>query len=176
MSQNRQMSFVPTTNVWDVGEIQDIDVTKPEFKELLVRLYQNLNNMANAVNIKDTGFYSLQEYATGQQFFSNPAFTSKTLTAPAQRSVFRMTYYITNLPAGVTTVPHNISVNSQLTFVNIYGVANDTVGFNYYPLPFASAAGATNIELRLDGTNIIITNNSGVTFNKTYIVVEYIKT
>jgi hypothetical protein len=31
--------FVPTTNVWDVSQIYEIDVTSPQFKELLVRLY-----------------------------------------------------------------------------------------------------------------------------------------
>ena len=46
--------YIPTTSVWDVSEIYSTDVTKPEFKELLVRMYQNLNNMAMATNNKDS--------------------------------------------------------------------------------------------------------------------------
>ena len=48
MSQPQQHgAYAPTTFIWDVEQLQHIEVTSPEFKELLVRLYQNLNLMAN---------------------------------------------------------------------------------------------------------------------------------
>jgi len=50
-------SFVPTTNVWDPSEIYSVDVTSPRFKELLVRLYQNVNLIAVVLNTKDSGYY-----------------------------------------------------------------------------------------------------------------------
>ena len=40
-------AYVVTTNVWDVSQLYSIDVKSPEFQELLVRLYQNVNNIAN---------------------------------------------------------------------------------------------------------------------------------
>ena len=35
-------SYIGTTQVWDVSQIYDIEVNSPEFKELIVRLYQNI--------------------------------------------------------------------------------------------------------------------------------------
>src|SRR5574338_508502 len=39
----------------------------------------------------------------------------------------------------------------------------------------ALGAGATNIEIYVDNTNIVITNNSGVAFTDCYVVLEYVK-
>ena len=174
-SQLNPGAFIALTSVWDVARLQDIDVNTPEFKELLVRLYQNINNIVMLLNIKDTGYYTLQEFLNGQAFFPNPLLSSTTPQAPTFRQVFRKTFNIGALPAGVTTVAHNLTIQAAWSFTRIYGVASDTIGFNYYPLPFASAGGAANIELRVDLTNIIITNNSGVVFDKCYVVLEYIK-
>ena len=73
MASSSSGTFIPTTQVWDVTEIKEVDVTKPEFKELLVRMYQNLNTMALTINNKESSFYDTQETVKGQAFFSNPA-------------------------------------------------------------------------------------------------------
>ena len=49
-------SFIPTTQVWDVNEIYSTEVTSPAFKELLVRLYQNINAQSLSLNSKDAGY------------------------------------------------------------------------------------------------------------------------
>src|SRR5690606_40889986 len=61
-------AFVPTTNIWDPSELYTLDI-QPEFRELLVRLYQNLNNMSLLLNLKDTGYYTLEEFLNSQAFF-----------------------------------------------------------------------------------------------------------
>lgn len=86
--QNNVGLFVPTTNIWDVTSIKDIDVTKPEFKELLIRLYQNINNITLALNMKDSALYFQQEFVTGQAFFLNPNVMCD--RAVVQRQSFRM--------------------------------------------------------------------------------------
>ncbi len=162
--------YIATTNVWDVSAIYDLDVSSPEFKELFVRLYQNINNIALSLNMKDSGYFVEQEFVTGAAYF-NP------LTNDDQqlRSVYRRTYNIGPLGAGVTNTPHLLLIQPTWSFTRIYGAASNTTTNNYYPLPFASAGGATNIELRVNGTNIVITNNSGVTFLTCYVVLEYLK-
>jgi nucleoside-triphosphatase THEP1 len=62
-------SFVQTTQVWDVDEIYSMDIKSPEFKELLVRMYQNLNDIAVVLNTKDTGYYPLFEMVNSQLWF-----------------------------------------------------------------------------------------------------------
>lgn len=170
--------YVPTTNVWDeVGQIQDIDVRSPEFKELLVRLYQNINNIALSLNIKDSAYYDRNEFVNGQLFFPNPALDSSTSTVPQFRSVFRLVINFGTLPnTGTTSVAHGLDVTSGYTFTRIYGAASDTTGLNYIPLPYASPVLANNIELNVDATNVNVTTGSDRTaFTITYIILEYMK-
>lgn len=163
-------NYVGTTQVWDVTQLYSVEVTSPEFKELLVRLYQQINNIALSLNIKDSGYYVQEEFVTGSQLF-NPATTD-----PLQnRPLFRKTIDLGALPAGVTNVAHGLAIVASWRFVKIQGAASDSVGLNYYPLPFASAGGANNIEVRLNATNVVVTNNSGVNFVNGILIVEYAK-
>lgn len=163
-------NFVTTTQVWDVSRLYEVDIQSPEFKELLVRLYQQINNIALSLNLKDTGYYLLEEFVTSGQLFN------ATSNDPLQnRPIFRRTVNMGALPAGVTTVAHGLTITAAWRFIKILGAASDTVGFNYYPLPFASAGGATNIEVRVTATNVVVTNNSGIAFTNAIVILEYVK-
>lgn len=162
-------SYIPTTSVFDVSAIYETDITSPEFKELLVRLYQNVNNIAVALNTKDSAYYIQEEFVNGQLFF-NPA-SSNPLDL---RGDFRKLINIGALGAGVTNTNHNLAITSTWKFTRIYGTASNTGTLNYYPLPFAGAAG-NNIELRVNGTQVVINNNSGATFTDCYVILEYVK-
>ena len=169
--------FVPTTNVWDVSEISDIDVQSTEFKELLVRLYQNLNTISLALNLKDTGYYSETEFVNGQAYFPDPALSSTTAANPVFRQVFRKVVNFGTLPnAGTTSVAHGISFDTTFTITRLYGAATDPVALDYIPLPYASPTDADNIELNADATNInVITGSNRTAFTVSYIIVEYLK-
>lgn len=172
-------AFLPTTNVWDVSEIYSTDVNSDEFKELLVRLYQNMNNVALAVNAKDTGAYENEnEFVTGQNFFSNPTLTSTSSTTPTKRPVFRKVINFGVLPNAAATgsVAHGLTITDQYTFTRIYGAASDITGGSYVPLPYASATAADVIELDVDATNVNITvGKDQSAYATAYIVLEYIK-
>ena len=162
--------YVPTTSVWDQANIANIDINSDAGKELLVKLYQNINNIAVALNYKDSALYDVQEFVSGQMFFSN---------TPQNRSILRNAYRLTmNLGAianGVTlTVAHNLPIGTTWTFSRIYGAATDNIGLNYYPIPFAGAGG-TYISINVTSTNVVITNNSGVSFTSIIVVLEYLK-
>jgi hypothetical protein len=171
-------AFVPTNYVWDVQQLQSTNVNSPEFKELLVRLYQNINSIALVLNVKETGLYQVTELVNGQLYFSNPNNNSSTVANPNLRQVYRKVInYTTALPnTGTVTIPHNIVCTAATTFTRIYATASDTAGKNYIPLPYASPTLANNIELKVDGTNIsIITGSNRSNFTQTYIVVEYLQ-
>jgi len=166
--------YIPTTTVIDT--INSADDLGPGLKQILVVLYQTVNNIALALNKKDSGIYDLTEFVNGQGWFDpNP---NKGVN-DQPRSDFRKVFYLTSLPAGVTNITHLINgttpLTAQYTFTKLIGMANNTSTFNYYPIPFASAGGAANIEIRANSTQIVITNNSGVVFNNVYIVAEYLK-
>lgn len=173
MSNKNAGSFIATTNIWDVSELYTTQVTEPAFKELLVRLYQNVNNIAQALNNRDQGYYFLQEFENGQSLFQSPT----AVNISPMRQIYRMVINFGALPnTGTTSVAHNIAPTSAFTFTRIYGAASDTTGLNYIPLPYASPTLANNIELNADATNVnIITGSNRTNFTITYVILEYVK-
>jgi hypothetical protein len=176
-SQANTGMFVPETNVWEISQLRDINVNTPEFKELLVRLYQNINNIAIALNQKETGVYPLAEMVNSQAWFPNPATSATTPRQPQYRGDYRIVINMGALPnAGTITIPHFLTPTPNWTFTHIYGTASDTTGLNYIPIPYASPVLANNIELSVDSTNVTITTGSNRSnFNVTLVVLEYLK-
>jgi len=171
-------AYVPTSYIWDVSQLADIEVTSPEFKELLVRMYQNLSFMAIVLNTKATGIYDTQEYPNSKLFFPNPANTSQTNVGPNYRQVLQKTINFGALPNAATkSVAHGIvNVNSSLTWVNITACATDTTGLTGLNIPYASTtAVADNIEIFADATNVnIITGSNRSNYNVCYVYLEYL--
>ena len=172
-------AYVPTTNVWDVAsELASTEVTSPEFKELLLRLYQNVNLLALVTNIKDSGYYNTQEFINSQLWFPNPSLSSQTAQLPDMRTVYRKVINFGALPNAATkSVAHGIVCSTITTFTRIYGTASNTTGNNYIPLPYSSSVDiAHNIELKVDATNVtVITGFNYSSFNVTYIILEYLQ-
>lgn len=171
---------VPTTNVWDVNEIQQVDVNSPQFKELLIRLYQNLNLISTVLNLKDSAYYDTNEFVTGQSYFPNPALNSNSTTVATYRPTYRLVVNFGALPNNTfspnTQGKHGLTINSGFTFTRIYGVASDTTGLKYIPIPYASASGTDNIQLDVNATNVVITTASNRTnFNVCYVILEFLK-
>jgi hypothetical protein len=172
--QQNTGSFVPTTDVWDVSRLHEVNVNSPEFKELLVRLYQNVNNIALVLNNKVSGYNLLEEFITSKVYFPNPTIPLPTVFD--LRPSYNIVVNFGAVGPGVTVVAHNIPFTTTYIVVDIKAIANKTTApFAYYPLTWASAGGANNIELKVDGTNITITNNSGVAFDTCYVIMEYLK-
>lgn len=176
-NRNYVGAFAPTTNIWDTSEIYSTDVTSPAFKELLVRLYQNLNLLSLVTNVKDSGMYVDSEFQTSCQYFADPALNSSTQQTPTLRPVFRKVINFGALPNATTkSVAHGIAPTASFSFTRIYGCST-TPSTSYIPLPYASTTLINNVELNADATNVNITtgiNRSAYTI--TYVVLEYIKT
>lgn len=177
MAQDQIGSFIPTTNIWDPTEIYSTEVTSPAFKELLVRMYQNLNLMAISLNLKDTGFYVPQEFVTGQLFPPSSTSSSTTNSSPQYRQSFRKLISFGALPnTNTKTVAHGITIDANTIFTRIYGAASDKTSKYYLPLPYSSPTLVNNIELYVDDTNVtIITGADMSAYTDTYVIVEYLK-
>ena len=174
-------SFVPTTNVWDIQQLQQLDID-PKLKELLVRLYQNVNNIALVLNTKDSGLYVLQEFLNGQVFFTNPDLNSTSAQSPVQRQVFRMVINFGALPNATTTsLPHGIDIStampSTFSFTRIYGVASQSSQMSFIPIPYSSATAViNNIELSVTDSDVIITTAIDYSaYDTCYVILEYLK-
>ena len=169
--------FIPTTQLWDTNEIYQSNIGNEQLKELLVKLYQNLNRMALSVNAKESGYYDTLEFLTSQQFFSDPALNSAGTQVPDFRQTHRKVInFGALLDTAAKNVAHGISVDVNTIFTRIYGVANDPAGLSYLPLPYASPTAANNIELSVDNTNVTITTGIDRTaYTITYVILEWIK-
>lgn len=164
--------FVPASFTWDINILPEMNVNNPEFKELLIRLYQNINSMCLALNLKDSAYYIEQEFLNGQVFFPNPTDTNQ-----QERQAFRMVVNFGALPNNSTiSIPHNIPFTSTYSCTRIYGASSNQIGFNYLPLPYVSTNSANNIQLDVNGTNITITTTADYSaYTTTYVVLEYLK-
>src|ERR1700742_4253207 len=139
-------SYVPTTNIWDPQQLYDVKDISPELREILVRLYQNINLIALTLNTKDTGIYTTDEFVCGQLYFPDPSLSSASSTTAIARNVYRKVINFGSLPnSGLKSVLHDIPVTSGFTFTRIYGATSDTTGLTYLPLPYVDSAGTDNI-------------------------------
>ena len=166
--------FVPTTTVFDIESLQGDELGPDEIKELIIQIYQTINNLAMLGNNKTTGFYFTQPFNTGQNLFDvNNNFN-------LIRPMFRIVVDFGALPAaGTKSVAHGIpNVTSTFSFVKIYGSATNPLTITGIPIPYSSATAiASNLELTVDATNVNITTGGTdySAYTKTYVVLEYVQ-
>lgn len=162
--QNNTGLFVASTNVWDIDLLNSIQVTEPAFKELLIRLYQNINNITIALNLKDSAYYVENEFLNGQVFFK-------------EQQAFRIVVNFGVLPNSTSiSIAHGINVRNSFSFTRIYGCATNQITMQYIPLPYASPTSLNNIQLDVDATNVTITTGIDYSaYTVTYVILEYIK-
>jgi len=142
----------------------------PEPEQLRTVLTDNYKRIANIMNTKEGSLYLTQELASYIQYF--------TPTEPFKnRNGYRKLVDFGALPnAGVKTVAHGITFNSESSLTRLYAAATDPVNLLYIPLPYASPTLNRNIEISLDATNVIITTGiNWSAFTRCYVVIEWLK-
>ena len=174
-------SFVPTTNVWEIQQIQSSNLD-PQLKEILVRLYQNINNIATVLNTKDSGLYSDQEFLTGKLFFPLTGQTQTSSSTAQYRPVFRKVINFGPLPnSSSISIPHNIAINSGYILIAAYGASTTSNSAAMIPIPFTTTDTTPppmneHVSLEITSTMIEITTKSDYSdYTTTYIVLEYLK-
>lgn len=165
--------FLPTNFIYDVTSLNSIkDLNSPEFRELLLRLYQNINSMCIALNLKVTGYYYQPEFLTGKVFFPNPNDVNQ-----QPRQGF-MTLVVTGtLPNNSSiSIPHGIDFDGSYSFFDIYGSGTDPIGLTAIPLPYVTSSGTGGIQVEVTATNVVITTTGNYSaYTVSYMVLEYLK-
>jgi hypothetical protein len=173
--QNNVGLFIPTTNIYEINDIQEKGLDKELIRNILTHLYQDMNNVALALNIKDSAYYFDQEFMNGQVLFPNPGMIN---TNAAGRQIFRTVINFGALGnAATVSIPHNIEITNTTTFTRIYGCTSDPINFSYLPIPYASTISiADNIEISVDSVYVNITTGVDLTsYTTTYVILEYVK-
>lgn len=167
-------SFVSTTSSLDVSEIG----REPDVKKLIARLYQALNNISIAVNLKDTGYYPEKEFVCGQLFFPSDGSNSSVRGNVAYRSVFRKVINVGTLPNSTSkNVPHYMNTTGY-TFTRIYGTATDPSAARLFiPLPYFANGSGSSVALWVNGTDVKLQTSGNMSnYTESHVVLEYIKT
>jgi hypothetical protein len=167
--------YVPTTYIFKAQQLQQTDIESPEFKNLLVSLYQDINTMCIALNASEKGYYMLTEFNT-QKLLFNPTNDLNRL-----RPVFSTTVNFGALPAvGSKSVAHGImDIGATYVGFSVSGCATQPSPWEIIPIPYVSATTMLdNLEIAVDATNVTITTGGTdySTFTNTVVVIEYVKT
>lgn len=144
-----------------------------KFFEILTEIYKRI---ANSVNTKEGGLFSLQELFDSQQYF--------TTGQPNRfRNVYRKVFDMVDLNGGPILAGATASFAHNITGIvaptHIYGGAtNSDVPVKYLPLPYVSATLVTDqVQIYLTPTNVVLINGATQTdLTQAYIVAEYVKT
>jgi hypothetical protein len=140
----------------------DFPKEQDKFREIITELYKRI---ANSVNTKEGGLYSLQELYNFNQFFKP--------NNPNQfRNVYRKVFDLIAINGGpiaggaTVTAPHNIK--GLMSATNIYASCTSSTP-TYFTVVYPDAY--------LDSVNLNFTNPLGsTTLTNVYFVAEYLKT
>ena len=180
--------FIPTSQVWDIQELYDKKGMSEDVRELFIRLYEELNKIALAINMKDSGMYTTTEFVSGQTFFSNPSYSSATSETAVQRSVYRKVINFGALPVRIApatsaniSIAHGIpGINSGIQFTRIYGCSSNKTNTTYIPIPYSWPNDPKeNIAVFASTANVTIVTgdtNTWANYNDTVVILEYLKT
>lgn len=145
-----QSSFVPRYSVFEIQNAEkQADPTK-----IAVNLMLRINKIVDAINIRRKGIYSDSESASGEVFFP--------ISNNGGRPVYQKSFIDGPLAnAGALTIAHGITWTASTLLVGIESYATDTSNVNSIPLPYVDVSSTPvtgNIEIYIDGTNIVITS------------------
>lgn len=134
-----------------------------EFEQFRIKFLEIYRNLANTVNLRDNGVHDLQEFLTGQQWFTSG-------DPQRKRDVFRKVFEFTNAPL---TFNHNITGIVLCTYIG----GSFTDGTNFYPLPFISTVAITDqVAVQVTPTQIVITRGgTAPAITNGVVVLEYLK-
>lgn len=174
---NGEGLFLPNTQVFDPNTwTEDFSSlsTEDKLSRFFVLQYLNYNDIANVVNLKESGYYVPVEFVTGQQWLRQ---TTGSPDNPFSFG-FRMVVNFGALPnAGIKSVAHNILgiMAGNFSWTQIRGSATDATA-NGLTLPFSSPILNENIKLTADATNVTVTTAIDYSpYTNCYIVLEYLK-
>jgi hypothetical protein len=139
-----------------------------DFDEFRVKFLELYRNISNSVNTRQIGVFDLQEFLTGEQWFT-------TGDPQKKRQTFRRTYSIGAIATGATlNTAHGLT--GVTAFTHIYGTCVTDV-VDYRPIPYVSATAVNlQIEMNVTATNIVIINGAAApNITSGIVVLEYLK-
>lgn len=139
-----------------------------DFQQFRIKFLELYRDISSNVNIRQIAIFDLQEILSGEQWFTagNPQ---------KKRQTFRKVFSIGAIAAGATlNTAHGLT--GVTAYTHIYGTAITDTPDNR-PIPYASVTAVNQqIEMNVDGTNIIIINGAAApNITSAIVVLEFLK-
>lgn len=153
------------------------DVAPKTWEEGMPFIVEQLKKLANAINVREIGFFLDQELLSGKAFIPGVNIATDGGSSQQFRTVLRKVVDFGPLPnATVKSVPHGITVDANFTLIEMFAAATDPTNLISFPLPFDSGGTSTGAALFMDATNVYIrTESNRSTFTRCYVVIEYLQ-
>lgn len=153
------------------------DVVPEDWQQARPFIVEQLKRLANAVNIREIGWFIDQEVLSGKSFIPGTNNSTNGATSQLFRQVLRKVIDFGALPAaGTKSVPHEIVFDSNfsLTFLGAY--ATDPVNLIAFPIPYSDGTVMGAVSVFMDATNVSISvNMDRSTFTRCFVIIEYMQ-
>lgn len=142
------------------------DVVPDQWEDARGFITEQLKRLANAVNVREIGFFLDEELLSGKQFIPSNAEAIIQGTAPQFRTVLRKVVDCGPLVAGINPpIAHGVTFNANLTSIDSWVEATNSVTLQAVTL--------VSPELVINGPNINITSPGA--FDRAFFFWEYIE-
>lgn len=136
---------IPTQSQQFESYVPVYDAIPDQWENARPFVVEQLKRLANAVNVREIGWFLDEELLSGKQFYPGQGADGQQF-----RTILRKVV-TSPLTAGVNTIPHDIIVDANFTLMQLYAAATNHVAFTSEPIP----NGADTI--RMTSTDFIVT-------------------
>jgi hypothetical protein len=154
-SQNLE-SYVP---VYDT-----VPETWEEGRQFLV---EQLKKLAEAVNVREIGWFLDEELLSGKQFIPGVQIANDGGDSQQFRTILRKVITFPGLTIGLNTQAHGIFVDANFSLIQMFGAATNATALTGEPLP----NGADTVSY--DATNVYVT--VAAAYDRAWVTMEYIQ-
>lgn len=139
-------------------------------------IVEQLKRLANAVNIREIGWFLDQELLSGKSFIPGMNQGISGGSSQQTRSILRKVVDFGPLPNTTTkSVPHGIFVDANFSLIQLFASATDPTNLQALPIPYVGVT-TDDVSLYMDQTNININTKSDRTsFTRCFVIIEYIQ-
>lgn len=153
------------------------DVAPEKLEDLRGFVVEQLKLHANAINLREIGFFLDQELLSGKAFIPGTNNAASGGTSQQFRQVLRKVIDFGTLPNATTkSVPHGITFDANFTLVQMFAAATDPTNFVAFPIPYDSAGGGDGVALFMNATDVVIrTQTNRTTYTRCFVTIEYMQ-
>jgi hypothetical protein len=143
------------------------DVAPEKWEEGRAFIVEELKKLANAINVREIGFFLDQELLSGKSFIPGVNIASDGGSSQQFRTILRKVIVFPGLTIGANTQPHGIMIDANFSLIQLWGAATNATALTGEPIP----NGADTISYT--STDIIIT--VAAAYTRAWAVIEFIQ-